>query len=499
MSDHQQYDIGIIGAGISGLMAGAHLAKLGHKVTVFDRARWPGGTAGHYMYKGVEYPTGATLMFGMEQGGALRTMLESVGIQLDTVTSSHPMDVVLPDRTIHVYTDMQLWRDELRRKFSEQADRVLDFWDHVHRTASAVYRTSKAFIQLPVQRVSDLGRFPRELLRHPWTYMRLLPEVRWTVDDALRFHGLTNYHPLERFLNAQLVDAAQIDTAQAAWLPSCLALDIYRYGIHYVQGGFPAIARALVHQVERCAGSVSLTHTVEKAMYNPNTRRWSLRTNRGDVFDYDFVVNASGFKISGQPSDPEAIEPEEGAWGAIRIDAKIEDSWLQGNVGAVAAKAQPFAFQIAMDKELGGWIGDEYGALYVTIHPNDVVSISTHTTLAPWRQFSSDEYAKRKALIIEAIWTRVDKVLPGLSAHITDVRMGTPRTYSRYLNKDAVGGMPLTVATSISHPRGARSNHPQWFLAGDSVFPGPGSLSAAMSGVFAARAIDPRVIIPSKA
>ena len=54
----EKWDAIIIGAGVGGLTAAAHLAKAGLKVLVFDRNPHPGGTAYVYHRKGFTFPMG---------------------------------------------------------------------------------------------------------------------------------------------------------------------------------------------------------------------------------------------------------------------------------------------------------------------------------------------------------------------------------------------------------------------------------------------------------
>ena len=49
-------EIGIIGAGFTGLAAAIRLSQAGHKVTVFEKEDRPGGLATGFKDKGWEWP-----------------------------------------------------------------------------------------------------------------------------------------------------------------------------------------------------------------------------------------------------------------------------------------------------------------------------------------------------------------------------------------------------------------------------------------------------------
>lgn len=518
--------IGVIGAGMAGLVASMQLARLGHSVQLIERAKYPGGTAGYYVREGVEYPTGATISFGMEPGGPLRALLEDVGVHLPSLAMEHSMDVVLMDRVVHVYSDRVRWMEELRRAFPERAVEVVEFWKRLERTARAVYLVSKSYASLPIRTATDLGRLPSTVLHHPRLFLSSVPEMRSTVEAMLQKYRLKDYDPFCRFLNAQLLDAAQVDISHAAWLPSAVALDIYRYGTHVVAGGFTAIAQALLQQARALGVQVWMSHTVVGADYDSAAKKWRLLSNRRMQLEVDAVINATGRAIPTSHADHAAANHFDSAvealearsvgprWGAVRLDVLVSSQWLRSLDLPVDASIYPFAFQLANDEEMGTLLEDPDGAVYVTLHPRkecqraalerrepvspcqpedgQVVTVSVHTPALGWISLDKDTYQLKKAAVARALMHRLEKVLPGFVANARVRRMGTPLTYQRYLNKAEVGGHPLTVKASLVTPRGARTERPQWYLAGDTVFPGPGTLSAAMSGLYAARAIDGR-------
>ncbi len=491
--------IGIIGAGMAGLIATSELAKQGHEVTLFERAKYPGGTAGYYLRKGVEYPTGATISFGMEPDGPLRTLLNDAGVFLEASPADHSMDVVLKDRVIHVYHDAERWYSELARAFPERATEVILFWKRLHEVADVVYRVSKTLISLPFPHPNEGRKLLKVVRQSPLAFFHLLPEIHWTVADALHKYGLFDYAPFCRFLNAQLTDAAQTDITEAAWLPGAIALDIYRYGVYSVPGGFSAISQSLKQRASDFGAELLFSTTVERAMYEEKSDRWTLFTNHRETYDFDVIINASGTSIKGTAKTVNSNSLEANQWGAVRIDALVPSSWVNQLGLSVDTGNNPFAFQIATDAEIGELLHDPHGAVYVTIHPTDsdqqVISVSVHTPASDWLYLMPKDYQLKKEVATIAMINRVERILPGFQQHAVVMRTGTPATYQKYLLKQAVGGTPLTVYHSIFHPTRVKTRLPGWFIAGDSAFPGPGVMSAAISGFYAARAIDPGISI----
>jgi phytoene dehydrogenase-like protein len=90
--------------------------------------------------------------------------------------------------------------------------------------------------------------------------------------------------------------------------------------------------------------------------------------------------------------------------------------------------------------------------------------------------------------VTEEILAEIGKVIP-VKENLLFAEAGTPLTYERYIGKRAVGGFPLTVRNAITKPKSVRSSPPQLYIVGEQVFPGPGTLSSALSGYYAARSI----------
>ncbi len=82
--------IGIIGAGLGGLLSGTALAKEGHQVTIFERLPYHGGRFTNIEYKGFQLSTGALHLIPHGATGPLGTMLRRLGVEVSIVVTSPP-------------------------------------------------------------------------------------------------------------------------------------------------------------------------------------------------------------------------------------------------------------------------------------------------------------------------------------------------------------------------------------------------------------------------
>lgn len=480
----------VMGAGIGGLMAGALLAKEGWRVTVLEKATTVGGSAGSYARKNRRFPTGATIAFGLEEQGLLSTLFRELDLDVPFELLHHPMDVRLPDRHVSIFKDKTAWEQELVRAFPERSEDVLAFWNRLEQISDAVYSVTETGVSLPIRRLYDLGSLPLHGITHPGSMLRLARYATRTVEDLLRKYKLDSYTPFRQFLDAQLLDAAQTDCTAAALLPSSLALTIYRRGSFYVEKGMGQLSESLAQWIIESGGEVRTASPVKELHYEDS--KWHV-TSRKRTEIYDTVINNTGVSFGPGTSHSES---EEVSWGAYRIDALLNKSfWDQ----ELRGRPLPFAIQIVPEKEQTLLYSDGHGPVYVTFQPaynrqqervedEIMMTCSIHTQSKRWEQLSKEDYQEKKSHLTTVMLEEIQKVFP-VEDYLLYSESGTPLTYEKYIGKTEVGGFPLTVRNAILQPKSVRTSLPHFYIAGEQAFPGPGTLSSALSGYHTARAI----------
>ncbi|WP_409292518.1 phytoene desaturase family protein [Peribacillus sp. SCS-37] len=480
----------VIGAGIGGLTAGAVLAKQGYEVTVFEKAVTVGGSAGWYVRKGRRFPSGATVGFGLEAGGLLRRILDSLDISLPAKVLSHSMDVVLPGGSISIYQDPQLWEQELKRVFPGEAG-VHNFWADLHQIGQDVHGVSLTGVSLPLRKLHDMGSLPSHALRHPASMLRLARYASWTVEDLMKKHSIEHIEMLRQFLDAQLIDAVQTNVKHAALLPSSLALTIYRQGSFAVEKGLGEISQVLADKIIEHSGHVLTASPLKSLEYDSCRKKWQA-AGRKVSGEFDAVINNSGVSFGPGTS---ISEKSEIAWGAFRLDCI-----LSGRVRETLEGINfPFAYQIMPEPALAQVSPGLHGPVYVTFHESSnaageavedevMMTLSVHSEISVWEGLDKARYLERKSGLQEKLLSILDRVIP-VSKHLISAEAGTPLTYENFIGKKGVGGFPMTVENAIFKPFSIRTSLPGFYIAGEQAFPGPGTLSAALSGYHAARAV----------
>jgi phytoene dehydrogenase-like protein len=120
------------------------------------------------------------------------------------------------------------------------------------------------------------------------------------------------------------------------------------------------------------------------------------------------------------------------------------------------------------------------------------VMVSTHCKLEDWERLSPVEYAAQKYAVGASLVQYARRVYPQLGENPLVYEIGTPQTYEKFTSRTrgAVGGVHQTLWNSnqfaIPHDIGL----PGFWLAGDSTFPGLGTVACVLGSRIVAEGVE---------
>ena len=117
------------------------------------------------------------------------------------------------------------------------------------------------------------------------------------------------------------------------------------------------------------------------------------------------------------------------------------------------------------------------------------ITISTHVHAKDWFGLSEDVYHDKKVSHEKRILARLEALWPGFNANLVHLESGSPRTFERFTlhGMGRVGGVPQTPSAANFNAQHHRTNVPGLLLAGETIFPGQGTIGVAVSGYNASR------------
>jgi phytoene desaturase len=136
-------DVVVIGAGLGGLAAAAHLIKAGHTVTIVERESIPGGRAGMITEAGFRLDNGPTVL---TMPNLLADAFAAAGAEMADFVTIKPVDpmyraVYADGSTLHVRHGREAMTDEIRQfanaHEAEAFGRFCDWLEQLYRVEMA--------------------------------------------------------------------------------------------------------------------------------------------------------------------------------------------------------------------------------------------------------------------------------------------------------------------------------------------------------------------------
>lgn len=117
------------------------------------------------------------------------------------------------------------------------------------------------------------------------------------------------------------------------------------------------------------------------------------------------------------------------------------------------------------------------------------VTVSTHVDAERWMALDKASYESEKRYMEDCMLSTIEQLWPKVKSGIEVFMSGSPRTFHNFTRRlgGTVGGTPQVHGHSNFAATSHRSDVRGLFLAGDTVFPGQGTIGVTVSGYNAAR------------
>ncbi len=488
MTSLHRVDAVVIGAGISGLTSAALLAQAGYKVAVLERDIHPGGCAAGFSEGGYRFAVGATVAMGFEEGGVHRSIYDRLGLEARYVDVSPAMRVHLPDRSIEIKTSHQDWLTEVLNKFPGQSKPKRAFWQEVFRLAKALYQASSRFPVMPFKHLQDLVDTAK--VAH-YTMLEVFLKLGQTVQDRLSSFEIND--PVHQaFIDGQLLDSMQATSETCVATNGALALDIYRYGCQYKIGGLESIAKDLAQYIQAKGGHIEYASRVKGILQEDGSVR-GVVSNKGEIHA-PVVISAIPLENTTALLESPSLEMMQRSkqqpqmWGAFTLYLGVDERCLPEDV---------FFYEQVTD--LGHY--HDGGNLLISISPawdlfrapegKRAITVSTHVDAKYWLDLASDKiaYAEAKRKLEQRLLDQIERALPEIRQGIEVFKSGSPKTFKNFTLRagGSVGGFPQVQNYANFAAPSHRTDIQGLFLAGDTIFPGQGTIGVTISGFNAAR------------
>ena len=483
-------DVVVIGAGLGGLAAAAHLSRAGHTVTIVERESIPGGRAGMITEAGFRLDNGPTVL---TMPNLLADAFAAAGAEMADFVTIKPVDpmyraVYADGSTLHVRHGREAMTDEIRQfanaREAEAFGRFCDWLEQLYRVEMA------HFIDANFDSVLDLVK--------PWRAGLELVRLGGFGKLGRKVASFFDDERLQRIFSFQSMYAG-LAPYEALSLYAVITYMDSVEGVFVPEGGMHAMATGLASAVEKAGVTIRYDSPVTRI----------LRTGSGAV---------SGVEVAGSeriaadvvvcnPDLPVAYRTLLGGVDAPRVARRGKYSpscllWVAGVKGLPPAEAAHHNIHFGHD-----WNASFKALIHDGVRmPDPSILVTLHSlddaSLAPAGCSSIYVLEPTPNLDGRIDWSRErDRITDSLRAKVAGLGYPTDVVVERLydpLDWEAMGmerGTPFALAHTFRQTGPFRPNNvdkrvPGLVFTGSSTLPGVGVPMVLVSGKLAAERVQ---------
>ena len=424
------YDVLIIGAGMSGLAAGIRLAYYDKRVCIIEKHYRVGGLNSFYNRGGRRFDVGLHAMTNYVPKGVKLTPLPKLLRQLklkpeDFALCPQRMSAIkFPDKTLKFNNDLDFFVQEVVDNFPAQAD-------NFQRLLKTIFEYDEL-----------------NLYAKPISAREIVGSV---ISDPLLIDMV--FCPLMFYGNAQEND---IEFGQFV----IMFKGIYCEGFARPQAGVRQILDVLVRKYRGCGGELK-TRCAVTSIQAANGRVESILLENGEVLTADKILSSAGYVETMRllsNYDPTGIEDKAGQLSMVEFITVLDKQPAEmGHETTIIFYNNSDRFDYRKPDELvnvsSGVICCPNNFQYENPLPEGMIRITNLANFDLWNRLNEEEYKAQKAAWLGTSLNEVVKLIPDFRDSIVFTDVFTPKTIHRFTGhiNGAVYGTPNKTKMGMTH------------------------------------------------
>ena len=424
------YDVLIIGGGMSGLAAGIRLAYYDKRVCIIEKHYRVGGLNSFYNRGGHRFDVGLHAMTNYVPKGVKLTPLPKLLRQLklkreDFALCPQRMSAIrFPDKTLRFNNDIDLFVQEVVDSFPAQAD-------NFQRLLNTIFQYDEL-----------------NLYAKPISAREVVGSI---ISDPLLMDMILC--PLMFYGNAQEND---MEFGQFV----IMFKGIYCEGFARPQAGVRQILDVLVRKYKACGGELR-TRCAVTAIQTANGRVESILLENGEVLTADKILSSAGYVETMRllsDYDPVGIEDRAGQLSMVEFITVLNKQPAEmGHETTIIFYNNSDRFDYRRPDELvnvsSGVICCPNNFQYENPLPEGMIRVTNLANFDLWNRLNEEEYKTQKVAWLGISLNEVAKLIPDFRDCIVFTDVFTPKTIRRFTShiNGAVYGTPNKVKMGVTH------------------------------------------------
>lgn len=488
-----EYDVVVIGAGISGLTAASLLAKRGLSVAVVDKSYNPGGSCGAFRRGAVTFDQGAAMLYGFGENGfnAHRFVFNSLEEHIDVVQHELLYCITYKGHRIRFWPDVHRFADELSEVFPQERANIHRFYHDMLKLYQDVLIDSPSYTT-PDE--TDFKEALRSMARHPRSYIRFLRLLNRPAKQLLQqyFSDPDIFKFFDKLTSTYCYTTVE---ESPAVLAAVMFVDNHVGGSFYPAGSTLFLPGKLEKVIEEHGGDMLLDQEVVSIVFEGGKPTGVALASGQALYARDIVYSGTVWNLYGKLIDPLQSTSRRRDW-AIKQVPTYPSVVLYAVVDreAIPEDTAPIEMLASSADKLDE---GEVTAYILSIDDRTLCAEDEHTVVAigptfeDWHSKSRTEYLAKKDRECNRLVGVLENRFPGISKALRYKELASPGTIERYTLKNggAVAGPKQMLGQHMLHRLHTRTEWPNLYCCGESTVMGTGTPTVTTSGVAAANAI----------
>ena len=424
------YDVLIIGAGMSGLAAGIRLAYYDKRVCIVEKHHRVGGLNSFYNLRGRKFDVGLHAVTNYVPKGVKLTPLPKLLRQLKLKREDFALcpqrvsAIKFPDKTLKFNNDLDFFVQDVVDNFTAQAD-------NFQRLLKTIFEYDEL-----------------NLYAKPISAREVVGSI---ISDPLLIDMV--FCPLMFYGNAQEND---IEFGQFV----IMFKGIYCEGFARPQAGVRQILDVLVRKYRSCGGELK-TRCAVTSIQAANNRIESVTLDNGEVLTTNKILSSAGYVETMRllsNYDPTGIEDKAGQLSMVEFITVLDKQPAEmGHETTIIFYNNSDRFDYRKPDELvnvsSGVICCPNNFQYENPLPEGMIRITNLANFDLWNRLNEEEYKAQKAAWLGTSLGEVVKLVPDFRDSIVFTDVFTPKTIHRFTGhvNGAVYGTPNKIRMGMTH------------------------------------------------